>query len=46
MKWDLTINDTELEIVENFCYLGDSLNAKGGSDASIVTQLRTAWGKF
>ena len=36
----------ELEIVDNFFYLGKSLNSKGGSDVSIVTQVRTTWGKI
>ena len=44
-KWNLT-DDTELDIVDTFCYLGDSLNSEGRSDASIVTHVRTAWAKF
>ena len=40
-KWNLT-DDTELDIVDTFCYLGDSLNSEGRSDASIVTHVRTA----
>ena len=44
-KWNLT-DDTELEIVDTFFYLGDSLNSEGGSDACIVTHVRTAWAKF
>ena len=42
--WNL-IDEIELEIVDNFCYLGDSLNSESGSDASIVTRVRAAWGK-
>ena len=44
-KWNFA-DDVELEIVDSFCYLGDSLNSEGGSDASIVTRVRSAWGKF
>ena len=35
-----------LEVVENFCYLGDMLGSEGGVERSIITRVGTAWRKF
>jgi hypothetical protein len=39
-------NGVVLERVGKFCYLGDTLNADGGSDLAITTRIRCAWKKF
>ena len=35
-----------LEVVENFCYLGDMLGSEGGVERSVITRVGTAWRKF
>lgn len=39
-------NGAVLDIVDSFCYLGDTLDAGGGCEASITARVRAAWGKF
>ena len=40
------VNDHELDIVNEFCYLGDTVSAGGGCERAIVTRVRCAWSKF
>ena len=35
-----------LEVVENFCYLGDMLGSEGGVERSVITRVGIAWRKF
>ena len=35
-----------LEVVENFCYLGDMLGSEGGVERSVITRVDIAWRKF
>ena len=42
----VTVDDHQLEAVDTFCYLGDTICAAGGCTASIITRCRSAWGKF
>ena len=35
-----------LEVVENFCYLGDMLGSEGGAERSVITRVGIAWRKF
>jgi hypothetical protein len=44
-KWTLN-GDSELDMVDQFCYLGDTIGAGGGCELSIITRIRSAWGKF
>ena len=37
------MQDKKLDVVDSFCYLGD---AGGGCDLSVITRIRSAWGKF
>ena len=32
--------------MENFCYLGDTLGARGGAFDSAITRIKTGWHKF
>ena len=43
--WKLSPEE-ELEVVDKFCYLGDTVGAGGGCDLSVITRVRCAWGKF
>ena len=36
----------DLDIVDSFCYLGDTIDAGGGCEASATARIRAAWGKF
>ena len=45
LKFKLSEEDV-LDVVDNFCYLGDMIDASGGCDASITSRIRAAWGKF
>ena len=40
------IGDEKFEVVDSFCYLGDTLSAGGGCELSSITRIRVAWGKF
>ena len=44
-NWHLT-DEEVLEVVDSFCYLGDTVGAGGGCDLSIIKRVRCAWGKF
>jgi len=35
-----------IEKVMGFCYLGDRLNASGGSESAVTSRVRTGWLKF
>ena len=35
-----------METVKSFCYLGDRLNASGGSEAAVTARTRIGWLKF
>ena len=32
--------------MKSFCYLGDKLNASGGSEAAVTSRTRIGWIKF
>ena len=36
----------EVEIVKEFCYLGNRLNANGGCEAVVTARTRVGWKKF
>ena len=40
------MQDKKLDVVDSFCYLGDTIGAGGGCDLSVITRIRSAWGKF
>ena len=44
-EW-LLVQDKKLDVVDSFCYLGDMIGAGGGCDLSVITRIRSAWGKF
>ena len=41
----MELNGQSLEIVENFCYLGNT-RAKGGTVNSVTAIIRSGWSKF
>ena len=44
-EW-LLVQDKKLDVVDSFCYLGDTICAGGGCDSSVITRIRSAWGKL
>jgi len=38
--------NSNLELVDKFCYLGDMLSADGDDDATVETRIRIGWNKF
>jgi len=36
----------QLELVDKFCYLGDTLSVDGDADAAVEARIRTGWNKF
>ena len=40
------VDETELDNVDSFCYLGDMLSAGGGCMSAVTTRCKSAWGKF
>jgi len=43
MEKRLTIDEDNIEIVDNFPYLGDVLNAEGGIHEATIARIRSAW---
>src|SRR2546425_9504076 len=39
-------NNTKMEVVGKFCYLGDVIGKGGGVEESSIARVRCAWGKF
>ena len=39
------LND-DVETAEKFCYLGNALNARGGSKMTIMAKIRIGWMRF
>jgi len=35
-----------LEVVDNFCYLGDMLSVDGDTDAAVEARIQIGWNKF
>ena len=36
----------QVDFVKSFCYLGDRLNASGGSEAAVTARTRIGWTKL
>ena len=36
----------QVDFVKSFCYLGDKLNASGGSKAAVTARMKIGWIKF
>ena len=43
---EVMIGDEILEVVPEFCYLGDMLSAGGGCELASITRSKCAWAKF
>ena len=43
---EVMIGDEKLEVVPEFCYLGDILSAGGGCELASITRCKCAWAKF
>ena len=43
---ELTVAGQSYEVVTRFCYLGDMLDAGGGSEAAVSARIRGGWRKF
>ena len=45
-RQSLEVGNEKLEVVPEFCYLGDMLSARGGCELAAITRCKCAWGKF
>ena len=43
---EVTVDDSQMEVVSEFCYLGDMLSSGGRCTQAIIARCRVAWGKF
>ena len=43
---EVEVGNEKLEVVPEFCYLGDMLSAGGGCELAAITHCKCAWGKF
>ena len=43
---EIVVDGVSLEVVDEFCYLGDMLGSGGGCANAITTRCGIAWGKF
>ena len=43
---EVMIGDEKLEVVPEFCYLGDMLSAGGGCELDSIARCKRAWAKF
>ena len=39
-------NGQTLDVVKKFCYIGDTIGARGGAEDSITGRIRSGWSKF
>ena len=42
---EVEVGNEKLEVVPEFCYLGDMLSAGGGCELAAITRCKCAWGK-
>ena len=42
----VTVHDSQIKVVSEFCYLGDMLSSGGSYTKAIIARCRVAWGKF
>ena len=42
----IAVEESELEVVFEFCYLGDMIDAGGGCERASIARTKVAWGKF
>ena len=42
----ISVDNTTLDVEDEFCYLGDMLGAGGGCRNAVTTRCSVAWGKF
>ena len=42
----VVVDGHNLEVVDSFCYLGDTISAGSGCEAATITRVRTVQGKF
>ena len=43
---EVEVGNEKLEVVPEFCYLGDMFSAGGGCELAAITRCKCAWGKF
>ena len=43
---EVMIGEEKLEVVPEFCYLGDMLSAGGGCELASITRYKCVWAKF
>ena len=43
---EFAVGGESVDVVDSFCYLGDTICAGGGCSRAITTRVRCAWGKF
>ena len=43
---EVEVGNEKLEVVPEFCYLGDMLSAGGGYELAAITRCKCVWGKF
>ena len=43
---EVPVGEHKLEVVTEFCYLGDMLSSGGGCEVAATVRCKTAWGKF
>ena len=43
---EVVVGDQTLDVVDEFCYLGDTLSSGGGCTSAIINRCKVAWGKF
>ena len=43
---EVTVGEQKLEVVSEFCYLGDMLSSRGCCELAVTVRCRSAWGKF
>ena len=43
---EVEVGNEKLEVVPEFCYLGDMLSAGGGCELAAITRCKCVWGKF
>ena len=43
---EVVVGDKTLDVVDEFCYLGDTLSSGGDCTSAIINRCKVAWGKL
>ena len=46
MPWEVAVEGGMLDVVDSFCYMGDTMSCVGGAEAAVRARIASAWRKW